>query len=66
MAMLVVMFGCFIVVGSFALGAFLGLYAGSKREWYARPLKKEKEENDSDKLTLEKQLENIMKYGGGD
>lgn len=56
---------CFLVICSFALGGFLGLYAGSKGAFWQKAVK-EDEEEDEGKLTLEKQFENMMNYGGGE
>lgn len=60
---LIALLACFIVVASFALGGFLGLYAGSKGMFPHKTIKEEKPK-DEEKLTLEKQLENLMTYGG--
>lgn len=63
--LLIAMLGCFIVISGFALGGFLGLYAGSKGAYPRRAVKEEKTKEE-DKLTLEKQFENMMNYGGGE
>ena len=65
MGTLAAMSGAFFVVAAFALGAFLGLYAGSKGAYPHRAVKEEAEAEE-DKLTLEKQFENMMNYGGGE
>lgn len=49
------------IVASFTAGALLGIYAGSKGAYPHKPVK---EEDKEEKLTLEKQFENIMSYGG--
>ena len=51
------------IVASFMAGALLGIYAGSKG---AYPHKTAKTEEDEEKLTLQKQLENLMSYGGAE
>ena len=51
------------IVASFIAGALLGIYAGSKG---AYPHKNNKEANKEEQLTLEKQFENMMNYGGGE
>ena len=43
---LIALLACFIVVASFALGGFLGLYAGSKGMFPHKTIKEEKPEDE--------------------
>lgn len=54
------------VVAAFCGGCFLGLYASGKIDAARMAKTEQAEETDSGRLTVEKQLENMMRYDGGD
>lgn len=62
MAAIIVAVGCSaLVVAGFAAGCFLGLYAAGK---VAPRIPKEEEQEISDKITIQEQIDNLFSYTG--
>ena len=62
MAAIIVAVGCSaLVVAGFAAGCFLGLYAAGK---VAPRIPKEEEQEASDKITIQEQIDNLFSYTG--